>query len=51
MRALAQDIIASKSAEIDQMTAWRDAWYPGAPAMPMDQMSQMMMGMMQGCPG
>jgi uncharacterized protein (DUF305 family) len=50
IRTLAQGIITSQSAEIDQMAAWRDAWYPGAPAMPMDQMSQMMMGMMQGMP-
>jgi uncharacterized protein (DUF305 family) len=51
LRTLAQEIIAGQQAEIDQLTAWREAWYPGAPAMPMEQMGQMMMGMMQGMPG
>jgi uncharacterized protein (DUF305 family) len=51
IRTLAQDIIAGQSAEIDQMRAWRDAWYPGVPAMPMDQMDQMMMGLIHGMPG
>lgn len=51
IRTLAQDIVTTQSAEIDQMTAWRNAWYPGAPAMSMEQMGQMMMGMMQGMSG
>ena len=46
IRTLAEDIIRSQSAEIDQMHAWRDQWFPGAPAMPMDQMMGMMTGMM-----
>jgi uncharacterized protein (DUF305 family) len=50
LRMLAQEIIAGQQAEIDRMTAWRDAWYPGAPAMPMDQMGQLMGGMI-GTPG
>jgi uncharacterized protein (DUF305 family)/uncharacterized cupredoxin-like copper-binding protein len=51
VRDLAKTIVTTQQAEIDQMTAWRDAWYPGAPAMPMDQMAQMMAGMMSGMPG
>jgi uncharacterized protein (DUF305 family) len=30
IKDLAQQIISSQSAEIAQMQAWRDAWYPGA---------------------
>ncbi len=48
---LAQAIVTTQQAEIDQLTAWREAWYPGAAAMPMDQMGQMMEGIMQGMPG
>jgi uncharacterized protein (DUF305 family) len=29
LRALAQSIVASQTAQIDQMTAWLDEWYPG----------------------
>jgi uncharacterized protein (DUF305 family) len=39
---LAQSIFRSQQAEIDQMTAWRTAWYPGAPMASMDQMNQRM---------
>lgn len=46
LRALAEAIIASQSAEIEQMQAWREQWFPGAPAMPMEQMGGMMGGMM-----
>jgi uncharacterized protein (DUF305 family) len=50
IRALAESIIAAQTAEIAQMQAWRDAWYPGAAALPMDQlntaMSELMRGMM-----
>jgi len=45
---LAQDIIASQNDEIAQLQAWRDAWYPGVPAMAMDEM---MGDMMEGMPG
>ena len=50
LRTLAENIIASQSAEIDQMEAWREAWFPDAPAMPMMPMEQMMamMGEMMG---
>lgn len=48
---LAQVIIDSRQAEIDQMMAWRDAWYPDAPSIPMDQMGSMMMGMLGQMPG
>jgi uncharacterized protein (DUF305 family) len=50
IRTLAEDIIASQSAEIEQMRLWRDQWYPDAPAMPMMPMEQMMamMGEMMG---
>jgi uncharacterized protein (DUF305 family) len=53
IRTLAEDIIASQSAEIEQMRLWRDQWYPDAPAMPMMPMEQMMamMGEMMGTPG
>jgi uncharacterized protein (DUF305 family) len=50
IRTLAEDIIASQSAEIEQMRSWRDQWYPDAPTMPMMDMGQMMamMGQMMG---
>lgn len=38
IRDLAQEIIKSQQHEIDQMTAWRNAWFPGAPRLSMDQM-------------
>ena len=41
IRALAEDIIASQGAEIEQLRAWRDAWYPDAPEMTMSQMMDM----------
>jgi uncharacterized protein (DUF305 family) len=46
LRALAEQIIASQSAEIEQMQAWREQWFPVAPAMPMEEMMGMMGGMM-----
>jgi len=46
IRALAEDIIRDQSAEIDQLHAWREQWFPDAPAMPMEQMMGMMGGMM-----
>lgn len=51
IRTLAENIIESQSAEIGQMHAWRDQWFPGAPAMPMDQMMGMMTSMMGEMPG
>ena len=47
---LAEDIISAQEQEITQLATWRDAWYPDAPAMTMDQMmgGMDMMGMMQG---
>ncbi|MBA2390001.1 MAG: DUF305 domain-containing protein [Geodermatophilaceae bacterium] len=32
IRELSQTIIATQQVEIQQMTAWRDAWYPDLPA-------------------
>lgn len=48
VRDLAQQIIDAQQAEIEQLRAWRDAWYPDTPAMPVDQMSGMMSGMDMG---
>ena len=45
IRDLAQQIITSQQAEINQMKAWRDAWYPGAAAIPADQLQHAMDGM------
>lgn len=50
IQELARAVVTTQQAEIDQMTAWRDAWYPGAPQMPMDQMNQMMAEMMSKTP-
>jgi uncharacterized protein (DUF305 family) len=46
LRALAEAIIVSQSAEIEQMQGWREQWFPGSPTMPMEQMAGMMGGMM-----
>jgi uncharacterized protein (DUF305 family) len=46
VRALAEDIIASQTAEIEQMQAWRNQWFPDASAMPMEQMAAIMGEMM-----
>jgi uncharacterized protein (DUF305 family) len=35
LQALAQRIIETQGAEQEQLTTWRDAWYPGAPAVDM----------------
>lgn len=54
VRTLAGQIIASQSAEIAQMQAWREQWFPDAPTMPMmpmEQMLEMMNGMMGQMPG
>ena len=48
---LAQSVIDSQQAEIDQMQAWRDAWYPGAPAISVQDMWGGMMGMAGMMPG
>lgn len=42
--ALAEAIIATQAAEIDQMETWREAWFPGLP--PTGGMAGMDMGMM-----
>lgn len=47
IRDLAQQIISSQQAEIAQMQAWRDAWYPGTPTMSTEQMNQRM-GVLMG---
>jgi uncharacterized protein (DUF305 family)/uncharacterized cupredoxin-like copper-binding protein len=41
VRALAEDIIANQGKEIGQLRAWREAWYPDAPDMPMWDMMDM----------
>lgn len=46
VRSLAQQIISSQQDEIAQMQAWRDAWFPGAATMPMDQMNRTMDSLM-----
>lgn len=46
VRDLAQSIIDREQAQIDQLTTWRNGWYPGTATMPMDQMVRMMSGMM-----
>ena len=51
LRTLAEQIIGSQSAEIEQMQVWRDAWFPDAAAMPMMPMEQMMDMMGQMMPG
>lgn len=51
VRDLAQTIVTDQQSEIDQLRSWRDAWYPGAAAMPMAQMIPAAMGMMAGMPG
>ena len=35
---LAEEIISAQEHEITQLTTWREAWYPDAPAFTMDQM-------------
>lgn len=46
LRTLAQNIITSQRAQLAQMQAWRDQWYPGLPSTfgPNDMMGQGMMG-------
>lgn len=50
IRQLATEIIAVQTEEIAQLQAWRDAWYPGAPAMTMEHMNAQMSAMMAGMP-
>jgi len=48
---LAEEIVSDQQAEIAQLRAWRDQWYPDAPTFSMDDMMGDMSGMMQGMPG
>ena len=48
---LALEIVWVETSEIDQLRAWRDQWYPGAPAMPMEQLTATMGQMMRAMPG
>jgi uncharacterized protein (DUF305 family) len=50
IRSLAEQIVRSQSAEIEQMRSWRDQWYPDAPPMPMMSMEQMM-AIVEAMPG
>jgi amicyanin len=50
IRQLSEDIIRSQSAEIAQMGEWRGRWYPGAPAVPMDQMMAQMQQLIEEVP-
>jgi uncharacterized protein (DUF305 family) len=44
VKQLAADIIKAQQAEIDQMRAWRRAWFPDAPEAPAASASGMRMG-------
>lgn len=48
---MAEEIIAAQEEEIAQLQAWRDAWYPDAPQMSMEEMMDGMGDMMSGMPG
>jgi uncharacterized protein (DUF305 family) len=41
IRTLADDIIAAQTAEIEQLRAWRDEWYPDAPETDLSGMMDM----------
>lgn len=49
--ALAEEIITAQQEEITQLQSWRDAWYPDAPQMSMEDMMGGMGQMMSGMPG
>lgn len=51
LKQLAQTIIDDQQAEMAQLQAWRDAWYPGAPQMSPQDMMGGMGQMMAGMPG
>lgn len=42
VKQLAETIMLDQQQEIDQMRSWRQSWYPDAPAMSEQQISQMM---------
>jgi uncharacterized protein (DUF305 family) len=48
---MAELIIAAQEEEIAQLEAWRTAWYPDAPEMPMEDIMGSMDAMMAGMPG
>lgn len=48
---LAEVIISAQNTETEQMAAWREQWYSGAPVVSMDDMMGGMGGMMAGMPG
>lgn len=48
IRDMAGTVIADQQSELERLRLWRGQWYPDAPETPMNQMTQMMAGMMQG---
>ncbi len=48
LRALAEEALRARQAETDQLTRWREQWYPGQPELPMGPIMGPMMGMMMG---
>ena len=52
LRQLADEVVQARTSESDQLQAWRERSYPGAAAMPVDQVLTIMAGMMgPGMPG
>jgi len=48
IRDMAGTIVADQQSELDRLRSWREQWYPDTPGTPMNQMTQMMAGMMHG---